>query len=43
MSLQIPKEDKQLQEQNENINSLEKIASKSEKQISELDKLKKNK
>lgn len=35
------KEDKQLQEQNENINSLEKSLQNQEKQISELDKLQK--
>ncbi|MBE9575786.1 DUF4175 family protein [Flavobacterium proteolyticum] len=35
------KEDKQLQEQNENINSLEKSIQNQEKQISELDKLQK--
>ncbi|CAM3809049.1 DUF4175 domain-containing protein [Flavobacterium cucumis] len=38
---EVQKEDKQLQEQNENINSLEKSLQNQEKQISELDKLQK--
>lgn len=38
---EVQKEDKQLQEQNENLNSLEKSLQNQEKQISELDKLQK--